>query len=60
MIFKKGDRVFHRNLKRYGTYVDDDWASTESCFVQFDNNDDPDDVLCVTKDLIRKVANNQR
>lgn len=49
MIFKKGDRVFHRNLKRYGTYVDDDWASTESCFVQFDNNDDPDDVWSYVK-----------
>lgn len=55
MIFKEGDRVFHRNLKRYGTYVEDDWASDDSCYVKFDNEDDPDDVLCVTKKWIEKV-----
>lgn len=55
MIFKEGDRVFHRNLKRYGTYVEDDWASDDSCYVKFDNEDNADDVLCVTKKLIEKV-----
>lgn len=54
MIFKEGDRVFHRNLKRYGTYVEDDWASDDSCYVKFDNEDNPDDVLCVTKKLIER------
>ena len=63
MKFNKGDRVFHRRLERYGIYVDDDWASVDSCFVKFDNEDDPDDVLChnnisrstVQRKLIRSV-----
>lgn len=55
MKFKKGDRVFHRRLERYGIYVDDDWASVDSCFVKFDNEDDPDDVLCVSKNWLDKV-----
>ena len=49
MKFNKDDRVFHRGLKRYGIYVDDDWASDDSCYVKFDNEDNPDDVLCVSK-----------
>lgn len=33
MKFNKDDRVFHRGLKRYGIYVDDDWSSDDSCYV---------------------------
>lgn len=55
MKFNKDDRVFHRGLKRYGIYVDDDWASDDSCYVEFDNEDNPDDVLCVSKNWLDNV-----
>lgn len=55
MKFNKDDRVFHRGLKRYGIYVDDDWSSDDSCYVKFDNENNPDDVLCVSKNWLDKV-----
>ena len=33
MKFKKGDRVYHKNLKAYGVFEDYDWADNSSCFV---------------------------
>ena len=50
-----GDRVYHKNLKRYGTYVEDDWASDDSCFIKFDSEDNYDDILCVSKNLLQIV-----
>ena len=42
-------------ITRYGIYVDDDWASDDSCYVKFDNEGNPDDVLCVSKNWLDKV-----
>lgn len=55
MKFNKDDRVFHRRLKRYGIYIDDDCFSDDSCYIKFDNEDNTDDVLCVSKNLLDKV-----
>jgi len=47
--FNPGDRVFHRNLKEYGTFVEyDKFSCNQDCYVRFDNEDDPDDVRCVS------------
>jgi hypothetical protein len=44
--FTKDQRVYHRQLKRYGTYVEDSWTSGES-IVDFDDPDYPDDEDCL-------------
>ena len=35
--FKRGDRVYHRNIKLYGTFVDYAWNSDDECYVDFEN-----------------------
>lgn len=55
MKFNKDDRVFHRRLEMYGIYVDDDCFSDDSCYIKFDNEDNLDDVLCVSKNCLDKV-----
>lgn len=35
-IFKPGDRVYHGNLKLYGTFIGYAWESDEECDVDFD------------------------
>ena len=37
--FKPGDRVYHRNLKQYGTFVGYAWESEEECDVDFEMED---------------------
>ena len=34
-IFKPGDKVYHRNLKLYGTFIGYAWESDEECDVDF-------------------------
>lgn len=43
MDFKKGDRVFHKNLKLKGTFVEYDWTGKEESWVDFDNEDGDED-----------------
>lgn len=33
--FKPGDKVYHRNLKEYGTFIGYAWESEEECDVDF-------------------------
>ena len=35
--FEKGDRVFHKNLKIEGTFIEYDWTGVDECWVDFDN-----------------------
>jgi len=49
--FKKGDAVYHKNLKMYGIYANNDWASGDSCFVDFEN----DSRLCVSKNQLVRI-----
>lgn len=35
--FKPGDRVYHKNLKLYGTFIDYAWESDDECDVDFEN-----------------------
>lgn len=37
--FKTGDRVYHKNLKQYGIFVDYAWESDEECDVDFEMED---------------------
>lgn len=37
--FKPGDRVYHRNLKLYGTFLDYAWESNDECDVEFEMRD---------------------
>ena len=37
--FKKGDRVYHRNLKLYGTFLGYAWESDDECDVDFEMKD---------------------
>lgn len=37
--FKPGDRVYHRNLKQYGTFIGYAWESNEECDVDFEMED---------------------
>ena len=34
--FKLGDRVYHKNLKLYGTFIDYAWESDDECDVDFE------------------------
>ena len=46
--FKKGDRVYHRNLQMKGTFVEYDWTGKDECHVDFDTDDGFDDCRHVT------------
>lgn len=48
MEFKKGDRVFHKNLKMEGTFMEYDWTGKEECHVVFDTEDGYEDYRHVT------------
>lgn len=37
--FKHGDRVYHRNLKQYGIFIEYAWESDEECDVNFETED---------------------
>lgn len=37
--FKPGDRVYHKNLKLYGTFIDYAWESDDECDVDFEMGD---------------------
>ena len=43
MIFKKGDRVLHKNLQMKGTFVEYDWTGEDEAWVDFDNEDNYED-----------------
>lgn len=36
---KPGDRVYHKNLKLYGTFIDYAWESDDECDVDFEMED---------------------
>ena len=37
--FKQGDRVYHKNLKQYGTLLGYSWESDDECDVDFETED---------------------
>ncbi len=37
--YKHGDRVYHRNLEQYGTFISYAWESDEECNVDFETAD---------------------
>ncbi len=37
--FKHGDRVYHKNLKQYGKFIDYAWESDDECDVEFEAED---------------------
>lgn len=46
--FKKGDRVYHRNLQKKGTFIEYDWIGKSECHVNFDTDDGFEDCRHVT------------
>lgn len=46
--FKAGDRVYHKNLKMYGIFVEYDWTGLTECHVDFDNDEGFEDCRHVT------------
>lgn len=34
--FKHGDRVYHRNLKQFGFFIEYSWETEEECDVDFE------------------------
>lgn len=41
--FKKGDKVFHKNLQLAGTFIEYDWTGKDEAWVEFDNEDGYED-----------------
>ena len=39
MEFKRGDKVFHKNLELIGTFVDYAWETAEEADVEFEMED---------------------
>lgn len=56
MKFNKGDRVFHKNLKLIGEFVEYDWTGEDECWVKFDNPDDSDDCRHVSTNQLQKES----
>lgn len=46
--FKKGDRVYHHNLQKKGTFIEYDWTGKDECHVDFDTDDGFEDCRHVT------------
>lgn len=40
--FETGDRVYHKNLGRYGAFLGYAWESDDECDVDFDTDDGPE------------------
>jgi hypothetical protein len=47
-MFKKGDRVYHKNLQLKGTFIEYDWTGVSECYVNFDTEDGYEDCRHVT------------
>ena len=55
-MLKVGDRVYHRNLERYGLVNSFDQFDDTCCFVEFDEDEyGVVDELCVSINWIEKV-----
>jgi len=55
-MFQKGDKVYHRALKQYGTFLELDWASDKDAVVSFIEEDGYEDIKCVTLNLLDRFS----
>ena len=55
MEFKKGDRVFHKNLQIKGTFIEYDWTGKNECHVNFDTDDGYEDCRHVTTSQLELI-----
>ena len=53
--FKQGDRVYHRNLKLYGTFIDYAWESDDECDVDFEMENEENEQRHVSVSWLEKV-----
>ena len=53
MKFKNGDRVYHRNLKLYGSFVGYAWESDDECDVDFEMEDGEIEQLLVSVNCLQ-------
>lgn len=54
-FFKPGDKVYHRQLKLYGTFIDYAWETDEECDVDFKMEDGEIEQRHVTVSRLEKV-----
>ena len=59
MEFKKGDRVFHKDLELIGTFMEYAWNSDEEAIVKFDNADNPDDCRHISVNQLQNCPSNE-
>ena len=55
MELKKGNRVYHKTLKRYGIFLEYDWTGKNECHVQFDMDDGYEEIRHVTTEQLELV-----
>ena len=54
-MFKPGDRVYHKNLKLYGTFIDYAWESDDECDVDFEMENEENEQRHVSVSCLEKV-----
>lgn len=54
-MFEKGDRVYHKNLKFNGTFVEYDWTGKDECYVDFDTEDGCEDYRHITTSQLELI-----
>lgn len=57
MKFKKGDRVFHKNLRLFGTFVGYAWESDKEADVDFEMEDGYIEQRHVSINQLEKINN---
>lgn len=55
MKFKNGDNVYHKNLEKYGTFEEYDWADDDSAIVTFYEDGYYPTTKCVSLNQLRKT-----
>lgn len=54
--FKHGDRVYHKNLRQYGFFIDYAWESDEECDVNFEAEDGRIEQKHVSLDMLELAS----
>lgn len=54
-MFKKGDRVYHKNLQLKGTFIEYDWTGEDECHVNFDTEDGHEDCRHVSTNQLELI-----
>lgn len=58
--FKEGDRVYHKHLNQFGTFVQYKKICDEECYVEFLDQDNYTECKCVSLSQLMKVCKHMR